>query len=240
MSDAYLDWEELVGTSPARHDTAPPPPTSEDPDLEALLELDGVPDELRALVERRLQLRQQLDAFGGAAPREQVDARDATRFEVPVHTAETRIAERRERRRDEHAHLTRLRRQQQRLLARQRDGAEAEDRRRGRAERVAARRRAEHDERQAAEAERRRRQAESVQHRWEDDRRESAEQWRAATRRRLQWEGQRQQHRAAASIARVLQRRDEQHRLEARLDNREVPWELARDRRRDARREARP
>ena len=90
----YLDWTELL------EDAEPKPAqaldfessTSAKP-MDALLAMDDVSDDLKALIRRHQTLAQEMDRLTGKAP-EAADEWDSKRFPMPNHTAASRLADR--------------------------------------------------------------------------------------------------------------------------------------------------
>ena len=129
--DAYQTWEDLLdggktptsgellrGTSPA----GKPKPDDEEEDgkLEALRELLGredVPEEIKTVVREHLKLRQDLDEV--ARPKGNpygLDDRQYRLFDLPVFSKESRLEQKRERRRDEKAKLREKRDLERKLI----------------------------------------------------------------------------------------------------------------------------
>jgi hypothetical protein len=207
----YLAWEELDDGGRPAHDTA-----SADP-------IEGW-ETLQELLKERAKIEQHLMKLLGKAPPDPADARETARFPMPIHTAESRMADRRAAQEEERARAA-AKRSQERLRLRAREERERLEQKRdaeaailkAQAQRAADARRAE---------ERRQDHARAVQvhailrQAWEEQRvgalrnRQEAE--------RLQWSHfmDRKLRCLERASARVARRRADDRKLSARLDSR--------------------
>jgi hypothetical protein len=205
----YLGWEEL--------DDGPRPDCvdhSADP-------IEGW-QALQALLKERSQIEQQLMKLLGKAPPDPADARETARFPMPIHTAESRMADRRAALEEQRARAA-ARRSQERLRLHAREEQERiEEKREAEAAALKAQRAA--DARRAEE--RRQEHAREVQvqdllrQAWEEQRVEALHDRQEAE--RLQWSHfmDRKTRCLERALDQVARRRVDDRKLAARLDSR--------------------
>lgn len=123
MIDGYLDWEALEeqsGSATTSNSTFEflSVKRGRGDKLRELLAMDGVPEDVKAVVRERLVLEERVNALtSGHAVTEFDDERTARRFEVPVHTKATRLREKRWNRIEERRSLALKRAQEKAKIA---------------------------------------------------------------------------------------------------------------------------
>jgi hypothetical protein len=129
VSNTYLNWEDLLegddqtnGSSQA--DTIPPKSRP----LAELLDMDNVPGEIKALVEHGLGLERKVKNLVSGDDDDPDADRKRICYAVPVHTKETRIEERRQKREEELAVIRARRAQEKQRLVRKKERIRQEKR----------------------------------------------------------------------------------------------------------------
>jgi hypothetical protein len=207
----YLGWDELDEDARPERDVGSVDPIS------------GW-DALQALLKERSHVERQLMKLLGKAPPEPDDAREAARFPMPIHTAESRMADRRAAREEERARAA-AKRSQERLRLRAREEQERIQQKRD-AEAAALRAAAQRATDARREDDRRQDHLRDVQvhtllrQAWEEQRLEALHDRQEAE--RLQWSHFIDRKTRCLDRARqlVAQRRAEERRLLARLESR--------------------
>lgn len=210
----YLGWEELDdGPRPDRDDRSADP-------------IEGW-QALQALLKERSKIEQHLMKLLGKAPPDPADAREDARFPMPIHTAESRMADRRAAHEEERARAA-ARRSQERLRLHAREEEERiEQKREAEAAALKAQAQRAADARRAEE--RRQEHAREVQvqellrQAWEEQRVEALHDRQEAE--RLQWSHFIDRKTRCLERARdqVARRRVDDRKLAARLDSRGRP-----------------
>ena len=207
----YLGWEELDdGPRPGRADASADP-------------IEGW-ETLQELLKERSKIEQHLMKLLGKAPPDPADARETARFPMPIHTAESRMADRQAAKEEERARAAAKRAQERSRLRAREEQERLEQKREAEAAVLKALAQRMADARHAEES--RQDHAREVQvqallrQAWEEQRSEALRSRQLAE--RLQWAHfiDRKIQCLERARARVVRRRAEERKLAARLDAR--------------------
>jgi len=104
MEEDYKSWEDFLDEDEEVSEKE----ASDQPDLEYLKDQVELPDSVKALLEKRQQAEDHLKQLTGEAPPDPEEERQRLMYPIKVHTKETRIEERQERKEQEKKHFLKL------------------------------------------------------------------------------------------------------------------------------------
>lgn len=104
MEEDYKSWEDFLD----EEEEVAKEGASDQPDLEYLKDQVELPDSVKDLLEKRQQAEDHLKQLTGEAPPDPEEERQRLMYPIKVHTKETRIEERRERKEQEKKHFLKL------------------------------------------------------------------------------------------------------------------------------------